>query len=114
MRRRLFADQLFGFNQFGAYSVSGSTVSVILDQLSFSPGFTPPAGTTTTLNRFDTTAVSYLRAIGDRQASFGATEVAFFAQDAHTPEPDDQLRTQVGGAIQSHPGSQQRSSRRQD
>ncbi|HKP87689.1 MAG TPA: hypothetical protein VJZ26_16430, partial [Blastocatellia bacterium] len=85
---RTFADQLFGFNQFGSYSVSGSTVPVILDQLSFSPGFTPPTGTTTTLNRFDTTAVSYLRAIGNRQASFGATEVAFFAQDAWRMRPN--------------------------
>jgi hypothetical protein len=85
---RTFADQLFGFNQFGAYSVSGSTVSVILDQLSFSPGFTPPTGQTTTLNRFDTTAVSYLRQIGNRQASFGVTEVAFFGQDAWRIRPN--------------------------
>ena len=85
---RTFADQLFGFNQFGSYSVSGSTVSVILDQLSFSPGFTPPTGTTTTLNRFDTTAVSYLRQIGNRQASFGATEIAAFAQDAWRIRPN--------------------------
>jgi hypothetical protein len=85
---RTYADQLFGFNQFGSYSVSGSTVSTILDQLSFSPGFTPPAGTTTTLNRFDTTAVSYLRQIGNRQAAFGSTEVAFFAQDAWRIRPN--------------------------
>src|SRR6185503_4513800 len=85
---RTFADQLFGFNQFGSYSVSGSTVSVILDQLSFSPGFTPPAGTTTTVNRFDTTAVSYLRQIGNRQASFGVNEIAGFAQDAWRVRPN--------------------------
>jgi hypothetical protein len=82
---RTFADQLFGFNQFGSYSVSGSTVSVILDQLSFSPGATP-AGTT--LNRFDTTAVSYLRQIGNRQAAFGSNEIAFFAQDAWRIRPN--------------------------
>jgi carboxypeptidase family protein len=85
---RTFADQLFGFNQFGSYSVSGSTVSVILDQLSFSPGFVPPTGTTTTLNRFDNSAVSYLRQIGDRQASFGSTELAFFGQDAWRVRPN--------------------------
>jgi outer membrane receptor for ferrienterochelin and colicin len=85
---RTFADQLFGFNQFGSYSVAGSTVSVILDQLSFSPGFTPPTGQTTTLNRFDNTAVSYLRQIGNRQASFGVTEVAFFGQDAWRVRPN--------------------------
>ena len=85
---RTFADQLFGFNQFGSYSVSGSTVSTILDQLSFSPGFTPPTGTSTTVNRFDTTAVSYLRAIGDRKAAFGTTEIAFFGQDAWRIRPN--------------------------
>lgn len=80
-----FADQLFGFNQFGSYSVAGSTVSVILDQLSFSPGAVP-AGST--LNRFDTTAVSYLRQIGNRQASFGVNEIAFFGQDAWRIRPN--------------------------
>jgi len=85
---RTFADQLFGFNQFGSYSVSGSTVSVILDQLSFSPGFTPTPPATTTLNRFDTSAVSYLRQIGNRQAAFGSKEIAFFAQDAWRVRPN--------------------------
>jgi hypothetical protein len=77
-----FADQLFGFNQFGSYSVSGSDPRTILDLLSFTPGFTPPAGTTTTVNRLDSTTVSYLRQIGNRQASYAVNEVALFAQDS--------------------------------
>jgi hypothetical protein len=82
-----FADQLFGFNQFGAYSLFQSVVNT-LDILSFSPGFVPPAGTTTTLNRFDTTQVSYLIQIGNRVASYSVDELAFFAQDSWRIQPN--------------------------
>jgi hypothetical protein len=79
---RLFASQVFGFNQFGAYSLSiGSTPTNIADTLlRLSNSVTP--GTTAILGRFDDTRARYNRQIGNLQASFRVEELAFFAQDS--------------------------------
>jgi hypothetical protein len=85
----VFVDQLFGFNQFGAYALSTATsAQVTLDQFSFSPGFVPPAGTTTVLNRLDAGGIFYNRQIGNRQASYTSNELAFFGQDSWRVRPN--------------------------
>lgn len=79
---RLFASQVFGFNQFGAYSLSiGSTATNISDTLlRLSSSVTP--GTNAILGRFDDTRARYNRQIGNLQASFKVQELAFFGQDS--------------------------------
>lgn len=89
----VFVSQLFGFNQQGTFSVSTSAssaanINTILDILSYTPSFVPPTGTTTTVNRFDNTAVSFSRQIGNLMASYSTDEVAFFAQDAWRIRPN--------------------------
>jgi hypothetical protein len=78
-----FVDQTFGFNQFGVFNISGSTVSTILDIESFSPGV---AGGVQ--NRFDNSAVTYLLQLGNLQASYPMNELAFFGQDAWRIRPN--------------------------
>ncbi len=80
----VFVEQEFGFNQFGAFNISTSAgnaagVQTILDILS-------PGGTVA--NRFDSTAVSYLRQIGNLQAGYDSDELAFFAQDSWRIRPN--------------------------
>lgn len=77
-------EQLFGFNQFGAFNVSGSAASAagaqtILDILA-------PGGATA--NRFDSTAVTYLLQVGNLQAGYSSDEIAFFAQDSWRIRPN--------------------------
>jgi outer membrane receptor for ferrienterochelin and colicin len=77
-------EQLFGFNQFGAFNVSGSAASAagaqtILDILA-------PGGVTA--NRFDSTAVTYLLQVGNLQAGYSSDEIAFFAQDSWRIRPN--------------------------
>ncbi|HWP42253.1 MAG TPA: hypothetical protein VNO14_03385, partial [Blastocatellia bacterium] len=77
-------EQTFGFNQFGTFSISGSAsspsgVQSILDIMA-------PGGTVA--NRFDSTAVSYLRQIGNLQAGYSSDEIAFFAQDSWRIRPN--------------------------
>lgn len=65
--------QTFGFNQFGAFSIAGSNVNTILDILGTGGSVA---------NRFDSTAVTYTRQIGDLLADFKAQQLAFFVQDS--------------------------------
>jgi hypothetical protein len=68
----VYADQAFGFNQFGAFNVSGTDTAVLLDTL----------GTGGTIaNRFDTTTATYLLQLGNLQVAYATDELAFFAQD---------------------------------
>src|SRR5262249_32341077 len=78
-----FADQTFGFNQFGAFSISGSNNLTILDILSYTPSIT-----TGVVNRFDSTDVSYLRQIGNLQASYAVNLFSLFAQDKWRIRPN--------------------------
>jgi hypothetical protein len=70
---KLHTFQFFGFDQFGTFTVSSSNVSQILDILS---------GAGTVGHRFDNSAVSYSRQIGNLQVDYGATQAALFAQDS--------------------------------
>jgi hypothetical protein len=75
----VFIDQTFGFNQTGVFNISGTNVATILDILSYTPNITGPG---TILNRFDSTAVTFLRQIGNLRAAYSTNEIAFFAQDS--------------------------------
>src|SRR5262249_43584812 len=68
------AGQIFGFNQFGTFTISGSDPATILRILSRSGG---AAG-----NRFDDPAVSYNRQIGNLTLETALQQLAFFAQDS--------------------------------
>ncbi|HXG65486.1 MAG TPA: carboxypeptidase regulatory-like domain-containing protein [Blastocatellia bacterium] len=75
----IFADQTFGFNQFGRFQISGSSPATILDILGVGGS---------TANRFDSTAVTYLRQIGNLRLEFDTDETAFFAQDSWRIRPN--------------------------
>lgn len=75
----VFVNQFFGFNQFGFYNINGTVVSTVLDI--FGTGGA-------TANRFDTTAVTYQRQIGNRFAEYSTDELAFFAQDSWRIRPN--------------------------
>jgi hypothetical protein len=70
----VYATQSFGFNQFGAYQISG-TSSTMLELLSLG-GPTP--------NRMDApgNVAFYLRQIGNLETELGTDELAFYVQDA--------------------------------
>jgi hypothetical protein len=70
---RVTAGQVFGFNQFGAFSLSGSDVNQHLDILSVGG---------TVANRFDHSSVTYDRQLGNLTAEMGLHQVAAFAQDS--------------------------------
>ncbi len=72
---RLFIDQLFGFNQFGVFSVSGSAVATVLGIVSFDPAAVPAD------HRFNSTAVTYNVNIGNQELSASMYEVAAFFTD---------------------------------
>jgi Carboxypeptidase regulatory-like domain len=104
----IFISQLFGFNQEGTFNVSTSgsstaNVNTILDILSFTPGFTPPTGTTTIANRFDSTAVTFSRQIGNLMASYATNEIAFFAQDSWRVRPNLTLNFGIRQEAQYNP-----------
>ena len=80
--------QLFGFNQFGTYTLSGSNVPVLLDIMSYTPSIS-----TGVLNRFDCAGaaapdpcaginVTYQKQLGNLQATYAGDDLAFFAQDS--------------------------------
>ncbi|MDQ3088339.1 MAG: carboxypeptidase regulatory-like domain-containing protein, partial [Acidobacteriota bacterium] len=78
---RILANQKFGFNQFGAYSLTTGGTTTILRDISNTRTITttPPL---TFLGRFDNTNARYARQIGNLQAEFVTKELAFFAQDS--------------------------------
>lgn len=80
---RLYANQLFGFNQFGQYQLNiGSTPANITDALQRLSDTVQVTGVNAILGRFDDTRARYNRQIGNLQADFVVKELAFFAQDA--------------------------------
>ncbi|MBS1786712.1 MAG: TonB-dependent receptor [Acidobacteria bacterium] len=74
----LFIDQTFAFNQFGEFNVSGSSLETVLDIMSLNGA---------TANRFDSTAVTYRRNIGNGRLDFTMNQFAIFAQDAWRVHP---------------------------
>ena len=75
--RHTFVDQTFGFNQFGTFNVSGTTANV-LDIMGVGG---------TVANRFDSTAVTYDRQMGNLLVDFATDELAFYAQDSWKVTP---------------------------
>jgi hypothetical protein len=75
----IYIAQTFGFNQTGAFTISGSNVTTVLDILSL--GGTIP-------NRFDSSSVTFRRQIGNLQAAYATNEIAVFAQDSWRIRPN--------------------------
>ena len=85
----IFADQKFGFNQFGNFAFSGLTATAgILDALSSTPNLTNPTPSLRYFGRFDTASARYNKQIGNLSAGFGVKELAFFAQDSWIAVPN--------------------------
>lgn len=78
----VYADQTFAFNQFGYFQLNGTNVSQLLDILSFTPGQGNP------INRFDSTAVTYDRQIGNGRLDLALDEFALYFQDAWRMKPN--------------------------
>lgn len=76
---RIYANQTFGFNQFGAYTLQNGGTTTILRNLS-NVRAVPPAATY--LGRFDDTNARYARQIGNLATDFVNKELAFFGQDS--------------------------------
>lgn len=75
----VYVDQLFGFNQFGFFNVSGSSTATILDLM----------GTGGTIaNRFDSRDVTYQRQLGNLTLDFATDEMALFVQDTWRVRPN--------------------------
>lgn len=97
---RLFASQRFGFNQFGAYSLTGAAANGTVSSTGQANAFSGLAGvlrnissvrqiiTPSTgapilyLGRFDDTNARYNRQIGNLTVDFPVHELSFFAQDS--------------------------------
>ncbi len=72
----IYAEQQFGFNQFGVYTFSGLTSTTgILDAMS-------TAQTSTIRGRFDRSQARYRQQIGNLQAGYTVREIAAFVQDS--------------------------------
>jgi Carboxypeptidase regulatory-like domain len=95
---RLFANQRFGFNQFGGYALSiGNLPQNVYDtmlRLASTPTIIPAPATappntppTVIIGRFDDTRARYNRQIGNLEAEFEGQELAFFGQDSWRLSP---------------------------
>jgi len=76
---RLFADQSFGFNQFGAYGAT-ITSNAALELFSLTTG-------STTDRRLDLTSATFAQQIGNLQAQIKVQEAGIFAQDSWRVTP---------------------------
>jgi hypothetical protein len=65
--------QSFGFNQYGAFNMTGSNVRTLLQIMS---------GTGSLAGKFDDPSVSYVRQIGNLQLAADTHQIAFFGQDS--------------------------------
>ncbi|HEX6624000.1 MAG TPA: carboxypeptidase regulatory-like domain-containing protein [Pyrinomonadaceae bacterium] len=89
----LYANQFFGFNQFGQYVYSTTNIPQSLGCLSNVPATAAcrSGGITPFLGRFDdnvgTGTARYLKQLGNLQADFKVKELAFFAQDSWRLDP---------------------------
>lgn len=70
--------QLFGFNQFGVFNFTTSGAANVVPQLNLLSRSNPAK----LANRFDDASVTYNLQIGNLQAAFNQSMVAFFAQDS--------------------------------
>lgn len=86
---RLFVNQLFGFNQFGAYTFVGvNTAAGVLDNLSSTNFISNTTTGLTNFGRFDQTTARYNRQIGNRLGEYTVNQLAFFAQDSWKIRPN--------------------------
>jgi len=76
---RTYANQQFAFNQFGLYSISGTSTPTILELLG-TGGTTP--------NRFDSTTATYLRQIGNGLVGYTVNTGAWYAEDTWRLRPN--------------------------
>ena len=76
---RIYAEQTFGFGQFGEYALTGQTTA---NTLNFLSNTRMPTGFPNYLGRFDVTQAVYRQQIGNLQAGIEVHELAFFAQDS--------------------------------
>ncbi len=81
---RIFANQTFGFNQYGQFSWSTSTLDTVLATM----GKCGDATCTTAANRFDNTTISYLHQLGNLQATMKGNQFAAFVQDSWRLRPN--------------------------
>ncbi len=96
----IFAEQKFGFNQFGVYTFAGLTSTTgLLDALS-------TVQTTTYRGRFDTTTARYNQQIGNLAASYTVRELSFFGQDAWRVTPKFTLNYGLRYEKQFNPSAQ--------
>src|SRR5262249_82762 len=76
---RLYANQQFGFNQFGTYTLGVTTpFDTVLGTLASARSW---PGSSLILGRFDSTASNLQKQIGNLQAAYTVHELSFFAQD---------------------------------
>jgi hypothetical protein len=84
----IYAEQEFGFNQFGTYTFSGLTgATQLLEAQSTNQNLTPTNPTSRVFGRFDVAAARYRQQIGNLQAGFAVQEIAAFAQDSWRVTP---------------------------
>lgn len=101
----LFANQTFGFNQFGVYTFAGLTSTTgILDAVGSTRNVTVP--TTPFYGRFDTTTARYNQQIGNLAAAYTVKELSFFAQDAWRVTPTFTLNYGLRWESQYNPTSE--------
>jgi outer membrane receptor for ferrienterochelin and colicin len=101
----IFADQTFGFNQFGAYAFAGLTSTTgILDALGSTRNIAIP--TAPFYGRFDTTTARYNQQIGNLAAAYTVKELSFFAQDAWRVTPRFTLNYGLRWESQYNPSSE--------
>lgn len=92
----VYADQSFGFNQFGRWTINGSAASALEVMSLGGP----------TANRFDVpltgaaTTATYLKQLGNLALDFATDEVAVFAQDSWRATP----RLTINGGLRYEAG----------
>jgi hypothetical protein len=84
---RVFANQLFGFNQFGSYSLIGANTTLAVINGVQVPVVPPGAPPTAQRGRFDV-AANYTVQIGNRFTEYTVHQLAFFGQDSWRIRPN--------------------------
>lgn len=84
---RVFANQLFGFNQFGAYALIGANTTLAVINGVQVPVVAPGAPPTAQRGRFDVSA-TYTIQIGNRFTEYTVHQLAFFGQDSWRIRPN--------------------------
>jgi hypothetical protein len=94
----LYANQLFGFNQTGAYFLGGNAQTAFQDA-SLTPGVTND-------RRFDNPSANYRQQIGNLIADFTVKQLAFYAQDTWRITPNFSVDLGIRAEQQYNPDPQ--------